>query len=212
MRKIYAAHAITLCFAVLVHAGQPVQSSSDLVARGMKRFRNNQVSKSIADFDRAIQLDSRIAPHLWQRGISLYYAQAYAKGRQQFESHKTVNPHDVENATWHFICVARADGLESARDSLISIDTSRDTRVPLAQVYEFYAGRVPVEDVLKAMESAKSQRARMYAHLYLGLYYEVAGDLAKAKAHMQKAAAAKLRDHYMHEVAKVHLRQRKWDR
>ena len=201
-----------LCFAVSVSAGQPRQVASDHVASGMQRFRDNQVAESIAEFDRAIQLDPRIAPRLWQRGISLYYSGLYEKGRRQFESHQTVNPNDVENAAWHFVCVARSGDVDLARASLIGIDTRRDKRVPMAEVYQFYAGRISADDVLKASEEGKSELARMYAHLYLGLYYEVAENHAKAKDHMRKAAAAKLRNHYMHDVAKVHLRQRKWDR
>ena len=36
------------------------------------------------------------------------YAGRYQDCREQFESHRTVNPDDVENAAWHFLCVARA--------------------------------------------------------------------------------------------------------
>ena len=39
-----------------------------------------------------------------------------------------------------------------------------------------------------------------------------AGQAEKAKTHMRQAAAAKLLDNYMHDVAKVHVKQRQWDR
>lgn len=178
----------------------------------MQRFRENKIAESIQDFDRAAKLEPRVAPHLWQRGISLYYAGEFQKGRQQFESHKAVNPHDVENATWHFICVARTDGVDAARKSLIQIDTTRDTRVPMAEAYQFFAGRGSEDAVITVAEKAGTERARMYAHLYLGLYYEAVGEADKARGHMQKAATAKLQDHYMHDVAKIHLLQRKWHR
>ena len=64
--------------------------------------------------------------------------------------------------------------------------------------------------VMEAAENAGTERARMYAHLYLGLFHEVAGDEKKARDHLQEAAAARLENHYMHDVAKVHLLQRKW--
>lgn len=41
--------------------------------RGMARFRSGRVSASVADFDRAIQLQPSLAPYMWQRGLSLYY-------------------------------------------------------------------------------------------------------------------------------------------
>ena len=82
----------------------------------------------------------------------------------------------------------------------------------MAEVYEFYAGRGAPEAVLRAMKQDGSERASMYGHLYLGLYFEVAGDMDLARQHMQQAAAARLQDHYMHDVAKVHLLQRAWNR
>jgi lipoprotein NlpI len=186
------------------------ESASEYVSRGMQRFQLNKIAESIRDFDRAVEIEPRIAPRLWQRGISLYYAGQYEKGRQQFKSHQRVNPHDVENAAWHFFCVARIDGVQAAQRRILTIDTRRDTRVPMSQVYAFYSGRGSEEAVIRAAERDGTERARMYAHLYLGLYYEVVGDADRAQSHMRKAAAARLQDHYMHDVARVHLLQRKW--
>ena len=135
---------VELCACVIVASlalsgpdDDPLPTAAAYVSRGMQRFRDNDIAGSLQEFDRAAQLAPRSAPHLWQRGISDYYAGKFRAGRKQFESHKAVNPHDVENATWHFICVARQDGLEAARKALIEIDIKRDTRVPMAQVYEF---------------------------------------------------------------------------
>ena len=108
--------------------------------------------------------------------------------------------------------MARIDGIEAARKSLIKIDTTRDTRIPMSEVYQFFAGQGSEDAVIEAAENADTERARMYAHLYLGLYYEAAGEVDKARGHMCRAAAARLQNHYMHYVAKVHLLQREWDR
>ncbi len=185
-------------------------SAGELTARGMARFRDNKITESIADFERAAQLEPKSRPHLWQLGISYYYAGKFAEGRKLFELHQQVNPDDVENAAWHFLCTARADGLEAARRHLIAIDTSRDRRVPMAEIYLFYAGKGTVTKILAASKAAKTPRAKMYAHLYLGLYYEVAGDSKKARRHLEESASAMLRNNYMHDVAKVHLLQRGW--
>jgi lipoprotein NlpI len=190
----------------------PPQTAAECIDRGMQEFQANKVAESLRDFDRAAELDPAGAPFLWQRGISAYYAGKFQEGRRQFESHKTVNPDDVENAAWHFLCVARTDGLDAARKALIKIDVTRDLRVPMAEVYEFYAGRGSAEAVLAAAKKENTERARMYAHLYLGLYNEAAGDLSKARDHLRQAAAARLQKDYMHNVAKIHLLQRKWDR
>ncbi len=78
-------------------------------------------------------------------------------GRRQFESHKTVNPNDVENAAWHFLCVARQRGIDAARNDLMKIDLAQDDRVPMAEIYAFYAGRGSEEAVLKAAKKAETR-------------------------------------------------------
>ncbi len=210
MSMIYAVQAMVVWTTLGAGADVPLDSARACVTRGMQRFRDNQIEKSIQGFDQAAELEPQSAPHLWQRGISLYYAGRFKDGRKQFEAHKAVNPHDVENATWHFLCVAKMESVETARKSLIKIDTRRDTRVPMAEVYELYAGRGSEAAVIAAAQRDGGERARMYTHLYLGLYCEVKGDEKTARDHLQQAAAAKLGDHYMHDVAKVHLKQREW--
>jgi lipoprotein NlpI len=171
--------------------------------RGEENFRTGRIAESIADFDKAIALEPRLAPQHWQRGVALYYANRFADGRKQFELHQTVNPSDVENAVWHFLCVARLEGAEKARASLIPIP--EDTRVPMMQIHALFAGKGPVDDVLK---QATSRDALFYAHLYLGLYYEVIGNAELSKKHIQLAAHDYAMDHYMGDVARVHEKLR----
>lgn len=182
--------------------------------RGAAHFKAGQIDASIADFDRAIALQPESEPHHWQRGISYYYAGRFADGRRQFESHKTVNPNDVENAAWHYLCVARDQNPGAAKAALIPIDTTQDPRVPMKQIYDLYSGGGggggSVEQVLHAAEANDvtdplRRNQRFYAHLYIGLWYEAQGDAAKAREHMEHAAHTYGMPHYMGEVAKVHL-------
>ena len=159
--------------------------------------------------DRAIALAPETAPELWQRGLVLYYAGKFAEGRKQFELHQTVNPRDVENAAWHFLCVAKAEGVAAARQALIPI--SGDARVPMAQVHALFAGTGSEEAVLAACVGAGNQRDHLcYAHLYLGLYHEALGHADQAKAHLLQAANEFRMDHYMGRTAQVHVRLRGW--
>jgi lipoprotein NlpI len=180
--------------------------------RGELNFKASHFKESVADFDRFLELVPAQAPHHWQRGISLYYAGRFEDGRRQFESHQTVNPNDVENAVWHFLCVARQEGIEKARASLIKI--GRDSRVPMMEVLELYRGTAKPEDVLAAAQrgtpSQNELRGRLfYAHLYLGLYYDATGDSVKAREHIFKAAGEFATDHYMGDVARVHAKRLK---
>lgn len=190
---------------------QVPQDAGALQRRGEAYFRIGKITESLKDFDAYLAITPEQKPHHWQRGISLYYAGRFADGKAQFELHQTVNSNDVENAVWHFLCTARAEGLEAAKKQLIPIEG--DSRIPMAQVHQLFAGKITTEDVLKAAQEApKTTRAGeplFYAHLYLGLYYEAIGDSKKAKELMQKAATRAKQNGYMGDVAWVHAERLK---
>lgn len=175
--------------------------------RGEEFFRLGKFKESVADFDKVLELQPGQAPYHWQRGISLYYAGEFERGAKQFELHKTVNPDDVENAVWHYLCVARASGIEKAKQGLIPIQG--DARVPMMQVHALFAGKATPDDVMKAAEAgspgAPERKQRLfYAHLYVGLFDEAAGQAAAAKEHILLAAEKYAEDDYMGDVARVH--------
>ena len=148
------------------------------------------------------------APGHWQRGISYYYAGEFEKGARQFELHQTVNPQDVENAVWHFLCAVRAPGgtLELARKNLIPIVD--DGRIPMKEIHQLFAGEMKPERVLKAAMN-EGQSAQFYADLYVGLYYEAIGDELDSLRFIKRAAEnPSARHHYMGDVARVHLKLR----
>lgn len=168
----------------------------------MADFQAGRVEESVAGFDRVVELSPQMAPYLWQRGIALYYVGRYEDCRAQFELHRTVNPNDVENATWHFLCVARLESPEAARTALLPVGPDR--REPMTRVYEMFRGDFPPEELLPTVSD--SPLARFYAHLYLGLYYEALGRGAEARKNIAAAADDEYRvGGYMHDVARIHL-------
>lgn len=174
-------------------------------ARGAENFRNAKIEASIADFSKAIELDPAQDPYHWQRGISYYYAGRFEEGRRQFERHRTVNPEDVENSVWHFLCYSRLVGTAKARAELIPIRS--DGRVPMMKIYAMFRGEASPEDVLR--EAGASAEALFYAHLYLGLHHEAEGNGARSREHIALAAGKFAQPHYMGDVARVHQRLRK---
>ena len=182
-----------------------------LHSRGEQHFRQARIAESIADFDRELQLAPDRAAEHWQRGIAYYYAGEYEKGARQFELHRTVNPQDVENAAWHFLCVVRAPkgSVEAARKTLIPV--ADDSRVPMAQIQQMFAGTMTPEEVLKVGEEAGGT-AKFYADLYVGLYFE-ALDRDDESLRLIELAAANpaAKDSYMGDVARVHVKLRKQD-
>jgi len=207
-------HTLLLTALCLPLAAQEKEAPTpnQLFRQGVDFFFEAKPKESVAAFDKLIALKPEAKPQLWQRGLSLYYAGDYKGGREQFGTHQTVNTADVENAAWHFLCVARAESVEAARKALIPIEG--DTRVPMKEVHELFAGKGSDEAVLKAAETGTGEdlkNHRCYAHLYLGLYHEALGDAAKAKQHMLKAAQDYQMDHYMGRCAQVHVKVRGWE-
>ena len=177
--------------------------------RGSDHFRLGHIKESIADFDHFLQLQPDQAPYHWQRGIALYYAGRFEDGAKQFELHKTVNPEDVENAAWHFLCIARFAGVEKARASLFGI--AHDSRPPMMQIHALFAGKATPDEVLAAAgaddpQSRAAKMAHFYAHLYIGLWHEANGRADLARKHITLAAEKYAGADYMGDVARVHLK------
>jgi lipoprotein NlpI len=175
--------------------------------RGIARFMLGRIKDACADFDKYNDAHPEAAPQNWQRGIALYYAGRYEDGAKQFELHRTVNPDDVENAAWHFLCIARWKNVEAARAALIPIQG--DTRIPMAKVHEMFAGKATPEGVIATATAKDSipiqiNRQYFYAHLYIGLYCEAIGKDEEARRHLTAAVKHEVPD-YMYGVAKVHL-------
>ena len=192
-----------LIAALLLGMSVAAQEPRALFDKAVADFEAGRVVESASGFDTLAKLVPSLAPELWQRGIALYYAGRYQDCRAQFESHRTVNPNDVENAAWHFLCVARAESAAKARAAILPVGP--DSRVPMRQVYDMFRGVLSPEMVLKAAGSRDS--ARFYAHLYVGLYFEALGDSRRALEHIAAAAADRYADAggYMHTVARIHL-------
>lgn len=204
--------ALFLASILTATAQQPAKTPDQWMETGVDAFFAARIEDSAIAFDKVIEAVPQAKPQLWQRGLTLYYAKRYQDGRNQFETHQTANSNDVENAAWHFLCVARLEGVDAARKALIPIEG--DTRVPMKQVHALFAGTGSVEAVLTAAgEGDDSPRRRnhlCYAHLYLGLYFEALGDDTKAKDHILKAATDYEMDHYMGKTAITHAKVRGW--
>jgi len=198
---------VTICL-VLVGLGEDVHTQNQGAAevifeQAVSDFERGLIDEAAVAFDTVAELLPHQAPHLWQRGIALYYAARYGDCREQFESHRTVNPNDVENAVWHFLCVAQAESAELARTQLLPVGP--DGRVPMREVYQLFKGTLMPMQVLDA--AGNNPSGQFFAHLYLGLYFEAIKKPIEALDHIKMAAADRYSrvGGYMHMVARVHL-------
>ena len=151
-------------------------------------------------------------PEFWQRGLALYYADEFASGVDQFESHQTYNSQDVENSVWHLLCQSRLTSVEEARKKMIHIED--DLRVPMKQVFEMFAGTGSPKEVLDASGYVKGKTrlsSEIYHGLiYVGLFHEMTGNQKASNESMIEALAHKPEmSGLMGHVAEGHLRARK---
>lgn len=177
--------------------------------RGREHFRAGKIEPSVADFDKYVALKPEAEKSQWERGISLYYAGEYERGARQFELYQTFHDQDVENAAWRYLCVARSEGVEKARQTLLPIE--RDRRVPMMEIYDLYRGKLQPDDVLAAARAGNPDKDSLnvrlfYAHLYVGLWHEAAGRGEQAQEHILQAEKQRI-GHYMWDVARVHAQR-----
>ncbi len=186
------------------NAGRPAPDAGPraILDLAIEDFLGGRLKESLVGFDRVVALAPQAAPQLWQRGIALYYAGRYQDCRAQFESHRTVNPDDVENPAWHFMCVAKAESPARARAALLPVGP--DQRSPMREIYQMFRGTMTPDAILKAGAHAPS--ARFFSELYVGLYYDALGDRTRAIEHLRRAAAKDYASAggYMHRVAELH--------
>lgn len=177
-----------------------------IMNRASDDFRAGRVTDALRGFDRVASLSPADAPYLWQRGIAQYYAGQFRECRDMFVSHRTVNPDDVENAVWHFLCVARAESPEVARRQMLPVGP--DSRVPMREVYQMFLGKATQAQVMRA--AGNDPTAQFFARLYVGLYLEATGDAAAGRVQIEVAAEERFARFggYMHDVARVHLMKR----
>ncbi len=179
-------------------------TASQWIALGDAQLRGGKSREAVESFEKALALDPSATPHLWQYGIALYFVGRYEDGRSLFEQHRRVNPNDVENAAWHFVCAAKETDVDQARK--IVLPAPRDPRPPMQAVLERLPGGedAGIETAVKELKgSPQYDSAEFFGNLYLGLIADAEGDLDRAVARMKAAAATEM-THYMADVARVY--------
>jgi lipoprotein NlpI len=178
------------------------QAPQDFVDRAVEAYAAGRPADALASFDALIALVPPVRPELWQRGIVLYELGRFAECAEQFRAFHDVSPDDVEDAAWHFFCVARAQSPAAARVALLPVRS--DPRVMRPEVYGMLRGQLTPDDLVDAAGGLPI--ALFYAHLYGGLYLEAVGDRAAALAHLNEAVRPEYAEYggFMNIAAHVH--------
>lgn len=181
------------------------------VREGMQAFSAGKVEESIKLFDSVLEQKPSSKPYLWQRGLSLYYADRFADGAEQFKADVAVNPNDTEESIWYFMCVARETSFEAARKDLLTVGYDRRPYMRAAQ--QLFTGETEEAPLQAFATSTAASNDAFYGNLYLGLFREAKGDTEGAKKYMRAAVAtpyARGSGDYMADLARVHVTRRGW--
>ena len=173
-------------------------------------YLSGNAKESVPVFDRVIELLPNKAAENWQRGIALATVGEFKRGAEQFKLHHDVNPDDVENSAWYYLCVAKSESVEAAKKTLIG--SRGDRREPMMEILKMLQGRSTPEQVLEAAEKSSpvpelKVRAKFYADLYIGLYYDSIGREEDAVKFF-KRSLEQGEQGYMADTARVYLEHR----
>lgn len=195
-----------------------LRTAKDPGARGDAHFKLAEFAKSVAEYDRMVELDPTIEKGHWRRGIAYFYAGDYAKAAHQFEIYHSFDNVDRENGIWRYFSQYKALGKEKAQEGLLKYE--KDDREPFPDVYQLFQGRKTAEEILEKIRKAEigdEQREMrlFYAHLYAGLHEAITVGPARAREYLRKAVAnpwgpkAGFGPNFMWHVGRLHYEQLK---
>ncbi|RMF44856.1 MAG: tetratricopeptide repeat protein [Planctomycetota bacterium] len=175
---------------------------------GELMYRSGHPAESLPLFERAVELRPESLPYNWQRGIALATCAQWEAAAEQFARHREVNPDDVENSAWHYLCVAKRQGADVAQTQLIP--SRGDPRPPMMEVLRMLRGELQPAQLIAQVENNDAlaaeakERALFYAQLYAGLYCDARGDIPQALQYLEAAQQTSVRG-YMPDAARVYL-------
>ncbi|MFN0051171.1 MAG: tetratricopeptide repeat protein [Planctomycetales bacterium] len=166
-------------------------NSVDLYSRrGDQLFFRGEFAKSVADFEKMVELQPDQETSHWRRGIAYFYAEQFPKAAHQFEIYHSFDNVDRENGIWRYLSQVKAIGREAARKGLLKYE--KDDREPFPDVYRLFAGELTGDEVLARIKLAKiapgeRDKRLFYAELYVGLNDFVEERLESAERHLGEA-------------------------
>ncbi|KXS13219.1 hypothetical protein M427DRAFT_156882 [Gonapodya prolifera JEL478] len=189
-------------------------SASELVTRGMRLFVGGDIAASIRAFDDAMRLDPKIRPRLWQRGLSLYYADRFQDGAEQFAIDVSYNPNDTEESVWHFLCLSRMYNPSVARSRWLHV--GQDPRPVMRAVYDVFHNPDAIPQAILDAARDTDGHDSFYAKLYVGLWWEAhegptSEGARRFLVESLDTGYGKTSQDYMVALARVHCRLRGWD-
>jgi hypothetical protein len=142
------------------------------VGRGGLLLGSGRVVESLYVFDNVLRCHPQTMPHLWQRGLALYYGGRFAEGAEQFEMNMQVNGADAEEILWRFACDVNSSGVgfKLAGPRLRKLAATRaclDGRVPMEEALLLFGGEEALDAAMqRVMDAAEKAAPKAYGDEY----------------------------------------------
>lgn len=181
--------------------------------RGDAFFFMGDFEKSVADYEKMVELDGGLDASHWRRGIARFYADKFADAAKQFEIYNSFDDVDRENGIWRYFSQFKAYGAKKAREGLLKY--RKDDREPFPAVYKLFSGDMTGAEILKQINAAEiddgeREKRLFYANLYIGLNDALEGRKESAIKHLRDSTANKwgpkagYGPNYMWHVGRLH--------
>lgn len=177
-------------------------------------FFQAEFAKSVADYEKMVELNPNLAASHWRRGIAYFYNKQFKKAANQFEMYHTFDDVDRENGIWRYFSQYKAYGKAKAQEGLLKY--KKTDRQPFPSVYKLFSGKMTPKQILDEIAAAEisddeREKRLFYAELYIGLNagLEESGKAA-ARSHLRKSTANKwgpragFGPNYMWHVGRLH--------
>ncbi len=185
-----------------------------LSQRGNAFFFLGDFKKSVADYEKMVELAPEQGDSHWRRGIARFYAGQAKEAAQQFEAYHSFDDIDRENGIWRYFSQHKAYGAAKAKEGLLKY--RKTDREPFPDVYRLFSGETTPGKILAAIDKAEisndeREKRLFYAHLYIGLNHAVEGRDAAAIVHLRQSTANRWGPNggygprYMWHVGRVHF-------
>uniref|UniRef100_A0A0D9Y7Z9 Uncharacterized protein n=1 Tax=Oryza glumipatula TaxID=40148 RepID=A0A0D9Y7Z9_9ORYZ len=163
----------------------PRRSPSGEACSSSGRCGRGDVAGSVAEFDRAIELDQRQKQYfivcqqcttgcnfaLFQiSGKGGFHSTSWTEGAEQFRLDVAANPNDTEESIWCFLCEAQLYGVDEARKRFLEAKTSMpqvglDSRSVMRKAYALFKDGGDAEKLASNFSSG-SEGEIFYSSLY----------------------------------------------
>lgn len=153
--------------------------------RGLQRFKDRNLNGSLADFNRAKQMNG--TQPLIQRGVLLYLLGDFIEAEKQFDE-DILKLEDLQNEKasdlrlWRSACLNKLNNPKEAKRAIDIYLTQFDlaeSRLWMNTTLEFYSGKREVMDIMELMDSTEESDFmgnRFFGNFFLALYYDSIGE------------------------------------